>query len=270
MTNLRELWRRIPVDDVGYFTAQELLAHDDDTLRRLVDRMAETRYQGWRNHENRYRDVLGLDTTVRKRVLDYGCGIGLDALQYAQAENAVVVADLHAATVALARRVLSLYGCSALTGQAIGPNGDLLGRSPDGWFDVIHMSGVLHHIPDPAPVLAHCHRWLKARGQLRLLVYSDRAWRQVTGTDPPDQVAGHPDADRFASHMDLAGGYADWYDPARLARRTGGLFRMVRCEYVGAEGTLLAAVLTPRREGKRAASVDRAREARTAVRPCAR
>lgn len=251
MTDLRELWRRIPVDDVGYFTAEELLAHDDDTLRRLVDRMAVVRYGGWRNHEGRYRDVLGLDTTVRKRILDYGCGIGLDALQYALAENAVVVADQHAATVALARRVLHLYDVSALTGQVIGPDGDLLGRSPDGWFDVIHMSGVLHHIPDPAPVLAHCRRWLKPRGQLRLLVYSDRAWRLVTGTEPPDQVAGHPQLARYGQHMDMAGSYADWYDPARLARRTEAWFRITRCEYVGPDGTLLAAVLVPKGKGKR-------------------
>jgi SAM-dependent methyltransferase len=249
---LRELWRRIPVDDIGYFTAEELLAYDDDALRRLVDQMTRNRYGGWRNYQDRTRNVLGLDTTVRKRVLDYGCGIGLDALQYAQAENAVVVADLYAETVALARRVLSLYECSALTGRLIGPDGDLVGTGrPDGFFDVVHMSGVLHHIPDPQPILAHCRRWLKPHGELRLLLYSDQAWRQVTGTDPPEEVTGHPAADRYASHMDMAGSYADWYDPARLAHRTGSLFKITRCEYVGADGTLLAAVLMPKAKEKR-------------------
>ncbi len=254
MTDLRELWRRIPVDDVGYFTAEELLGYRDDDLRALVARMGQARYLGWRNHQGRWRDVLGLDVTRGKTVLDYGCGIGLEACQYAAAGNRVTVADLHPATVELALRVLGFFAYGAHPdpmGAVIGPDGDLDPPFPAGFFDVVHMSGVLHHIPDPAPVLAHCRRWLKTRGQLRLLVYSDRAWRQVTGTDPPDQVAGHPEADRFASYMDMAGGYADWYDPARLAHRTEDLFRISRCEYVGPDGTLLAAVLTPKTKGKR-------------------
>jgi 2-polyprenyl-3-methyl-5-hydroxy-6-metoxy-1,4-benzoquinol methylase len=96
---LRELWRRIPVDDVGYLTAEELLARSDTDLRTLIDRMEQTRYSGWRNHEGRWRDILGLDTTSGKTVLDYGCGVGLEALQYARAGNDVVVADLHLPTV---------------------------------------------------------------------------------------------------------------------------------------------------------------------------
>jgi len=220
-------------------------------LAALIDRMAEVRYRGWRNHQGRYRDMLGLGATSGRTILDYGCGIGLDALQHAQAGNDAVVADLHLPTVQLALRVLDLHGTPALSGAVIGADGDLDPTSPASYYDVIHMSGVLHHIPDPAPVLARCRRWLNPSGELRLLLYSDRAWRQVTGTDPPEEVVGHPAAERFASHMDMAGSYADWYDPSRLARRTEGLFTITRCEYVGTDGTLLAAVLIPQAKGKR-------------------
>ena len=243
---LRELWRRVPVDDVGYLVPDTLLAGTDGQLLALVDRMATVRYQGWRNHQGRYRDVLGLDTTHGAAVLDYGCGVGLDALQYAKAGNDVVVADLHLPTVQLALRVLASSGTPALSGATITPAGDLDPRSPAGFYDVVHLSGVLHHLPNPGPVLHRCRRWLKPDGELRLLLYSDHAWRLATGTDPPTEVLGHPAFDRYVDHMDMAGGYADWYDPARLATRTRDWFRVLRCEYAGPDQTLLLAVLGPR------------------------
>lgn len=244
---LRALWRRIPVDDVGYLDAADLLRYSDGELRATVERMAEVRYRGWRNHENRWRDVLGLDSTSGKTVLDYGCGIGLEALQYAQAGNRVVVADLHGAAVDLAWRVLDAYGHPAFGSAMILDSGAINPDFGDHAFDVIHMAGVLHHIPDPSPVLAHCQRWLKPQGELRLLLYSDQAWRQATSTDPPEHVEDHPAAGHYAQFMDMPGSYADWYDQDRLASRAGQWFRVKRCEYVGPDRTLLAATLTPRR-----------------------
>ena len=243
---LRELWRRVPVDDVGYLDPADLLTDPDDRpLLDLVERMARVRYQGWRNHDNRYRDVLGLDTTHGMTILDYGCGVGLDALQYAQAGNLVVVADLHPATVRLALRVLDAHERPALSGATIRLDGDLEPPYPDGWFDVIHMSGVLHHIPDPHPVLLRCHDWLRPGGELRLLLYSDQAWLRATRTPPPEDVTDHPALAEYGQHMDMPGSFADWYDPERLAARTRGLFTITRCFYAGPHRELLLATLQP-------------------------
>lgn len=240
----RGAWSRLPVDDRGYLDAADLLVMSDDGLVALVAEMERVRYQGWRNHEGRWRDVLGLDTTHGKRILDYGCGVGLEALQYAKAGNQVVVADINGAAVDVAWRLLDANGVPAWGSTSILDPPALNPDFGDWAFDVVHMAGVLHHIPDPRPTVELAHRLLKARGELRLMVYSDRAWRNATGTEPPDDVTGHPQLERYVRTMDEVGGWADWYNRARLEQRFGDLFTIRRCERLGPDGQYLAAVFT--------------------------
>ena len=66
------------------------------------------------------------------------------------------------------------------------------------------------------------HGWLRPGGELRLMVYSDEAWRLATGTEPPmGKVEDHPDFELFWQTWDAIGGYADWYDRDMLERRFG-------------------------------------------------
>lgn len=244
----RQAWSRLPVDDRGYLDTADLLAMGDDQLVALVAEMERVRYSGWRNHQGRWRAVLGLDSTHGKVVLDYGCGVGLEALQYARAGNRVVVADVNGAAVDVAWRLLDANGVPAWGSSSIldppALNPDFGAR----FFDVVHMAGVLHHIPDPRPTVELAHRLLKVRGELRLMVYSAQAWRNATGTEPPDDVAGHPQFERYVRTMDEVGGWADWYNEARLETRFGDLFTVTRCERLGPNETYLAAVLVPRRK----------------------
>src|ERR1051326_6937817 len=87
----QEQWSRPPVDDVGYLPSSQLLQLADADLVELIEKMARVRYTGWRNYENRWRVTLGLDDTHGKRILDFGCGTGLEALQVAPT-NCVIVA----------------------------------------------------------------------------------------------------------------------------------------------------------------------------------
>lgn len=75
-----DAWSHLPVDDVGYPHASDLLSLSDTELRSLVQQMCKIRYDGWRNHRGLWRDVLGLDSTVDKDILDFGCGLGVGGL----------------------------------------------------------------------------------------------------------------------------------------------------------------------------------------------
>lgn len=233
-------WSNPPVDDVGYISSANLLKLREDDLLDLVRRFEESRYLGWRNYENRWREVLGLDSTHDKVVLDYGCGVGIEALQYARAGNDVVIADISRNNVRLAMRVLELEGFQV---GAFYITEDIPVNGLFGKFDVIHCAGVLHHIPDPVPVVTEMARQMNDDGELRLMVYSDEAWRIATDSEPPDEVLEHPRFNRFWTHWDAVGGYADWYDRERLEDRFGHLFSVERYEPLTRNGAYVGAVL---------------------------
>ena len=240
----RKAWSAPPVDDIGYLLSTELLTWDDEALIDLIREMAEARYGGWRNYQMRWRTILGLDRTRDKDVLDYGCGVGLEALQYAKNGNRVTVADIAVDNTLLAERVLGLEGhkCQRRLIHQRAPFIDTQER-----FDVIHCCGVLHHIPNAVEVVEFMSGLLRPNGELRLMVYSDRAWRIATGTEPPrGPVEDHPEFTRYWQHWDPIGGYADWYDRPRLAERFGEWFLIDTCAYLTEHGEYMGAVLVRR------------------------
>lgn len=241
--NAVESWSRPPVDDIGYLSSRELLALPNEQLLDLIRRAEEARYLGWRNYENRWRDVLGLDSTHDKYVLDYGCGIGIEALQYARTGNAVVLADIARDNVNLAMRVLRLEGFEAGAFQITEEH---LVNGLFGEFDIIHCAGVLHHIPNPRPVVEAMAERLVDGGELRLMLYSDEAWRIACGSEPPTIVEDDPGFETYWQRWDEIGGYADWYDFERLDLRFGDLFFVKRYKQLTRDGAYIGAVLEKR------------------------
>ena len=234
-------WSHVPVDDVGYLSSAELFALPDGDLIALIAKMASTRYQGERNHENRWRDLMGLDAGGRT-VLDYGCGTGMEALELMRAGNQVILADIFEANVRLAERVLALHGCRPL--ETV-----ILPGWPVNRFHTFHASGVLHHIREPEAVMAGAWEHLYDGGDARLMLYSDQGWRNTTGTEPPDSVLGHEKFGQFVQAFDAVGDYADWYDEERLRQRFGRWFTVERCEYMTPDRKYLGAVLRKEARG---------------------
>ncbi|MEX2116102.1 MAG: class I SAM-dependent methyltransferase, partial [Bacteroidota bacterium] len=79
-----------------------------------------------------------------KRLLEIGCGLGTDLLQFARAGAHVTGIDLTPASIDLARKRFSLYGIPADLQVADAENLPF----PDESFDVVYSFGVLHHTPD--------------------------------------------------------------------------------------------------------------------------
>jgi SAM-dependent methyltransferase len=244
-------WSRPPVDDVGYLPSSEMLAWSDGRLRRVIDEMRRTRYDGWRNHDGRWRDVMGLDELTDRDVLDFGCGVGVEALELALAGNRVALADISGDNLGLAARVRSLYPDvvpSPIDLYLVTDQPPYL-DAPDGAFDVFYCNGVLHHVRWPRAIMERAHQLLRPDGEVRLMLYSDVGWRIATGTEPPDDVETDPSFERFVRFFDSVGTYADWYDRARLDSRFGDLFTVERFEYLTHDDRYLGAVLRRRDVG---------------------
>lgn len=237
MTDPAVAWASPPVDDIGYIESKKLLAMRDDDLHDLIVAFERTRYEGWRNFNGNWRRVLKMDQTRDKRVLDWGCGVGIEALQYARAGNQVAVTDIVPENVELALYVIELMGY-----------GDRLvkSHSPSLKYDVIHCAGVLHHIPNPVDVMQDFNHRLYADGEIRLMLYSDWAWIKHIGDDPPENTAEHPAFAQYVAAMDAVGDYADWYDADKLERLFGEWFTLENFEYLTQDMAYCGAVMVKR------------------------
>lgn len=244
-----ESWSRPPVDDVGYLSSADMMTMGDTQLLHTIMTMAHTRYTGWRNHGGLWREMLRLDDTHGKDVLDFGCGVGMEAFQLQEAGNRVSLADISATNLALAYRVLNLgdhitdpVDCFLVTDESPYISAER------GSFDVIHCSGVLHHIPWARDIMVRFHEILRPGGEVRLMLYSDYGWKIATGDENlphwSSVTATLPGFDQFVSFMDSVGTYADWYNRDKLEIKFGDLFHVSDFAYLCEDRRFCAAVLT--------------------------
>jgi SAM-dependent methyltransferase len=128
-----------------------------------------------------------------RRVLEVGCGIGTDAVNFARAGAEYTGADLSAASLALARRRFEVLG---LSGRLIEANAEELAqRLEPGSFDLVYSFGVIHHTPRPDAVVRQVRRLIRPDGEFRLMLYAKDSWKDAmieAGFDQPEAQSGCP------------------------------------------------------------------------------
>jgi 2-polyprenyl-3-methyl-5-hydroxy-6-metoxy-1,4-benzoquinol methylase len=199
----------------------------------LVKNFEHVRYTGWRNYGNLWREKLGLDSTHEKHVLDFGCGVGIEALQFAKAGNSVSLYDISKSNIELATRILWLHGYSPKT--VMTSNMPVPDLSPFGEIDVFYANGVLHHTPAIREILEQAHNVLSKDGEVRLMLYSDVAWKKY----------GECDQEKFVRMMDQVGHYADWYTSEKLQNTVDGFFSVNSFDYITDDDRYCVAILRP-------------------------
>jgi SAM-dependent methyltransferase len=96
------------------------------------------------------RDYVGFPRYQGKKVLEIGCGVGLDLIQFARAGAQVTAIDLTENAAQLARANLGREGYQ---GDIRVGNAEALDFS-DNSFDVVYSHGVLHHTVDTEKAVA--------------------------------------------------------------------------------------------------------------------
>jgi ubiquinone/menaquinone biosynthesis C-methylase UbiE len=123
--------------------------------------------------QHRYRMEPFIQTYARfpdwkqRRVLEVGCGVGTDLLQFARAGASVHGVDLSSRSVGLARQRLELYGYEGEVREA---DAEAL-PFRDETFDLVYSWGVIHHTPDPPQAVREIYRVLKPGGQICIMIY---------------------------------------------------------------------------------------------------
>jgi ubiquinone/menaquinone biosynthesis C-methylase UbiE len=113
------------------------------------------------------REFARFEESKGLQVLDAGCGIATDGLQFARAGARYQGIDFSPTALALARR---RFAMETQPGEFVqGSLTDL--PFPDGSFDLVYSNGVIHHIPETARAVAEFHRVLRPGGRAVVLVY---------------------------------------------------------------------------------------------------
>lgn len=123
---------------------------------------ARNAYAPWMSEVLNYSDAAGL------RVLDVGCGQGIDVAQYALAGARAFGVDLTPRHVDLARQHVRGLGVDADIQE-----GDAEGLPYESEsFDRVSSNGVLHHTPDMPAALREIRRVLRPGGDGLVIVYN--------------------------------------------------------------------------------------------------
>ncbi len=122
-----------------------------------------------------------------KRVLELGCGIGSDTLEFARAGAKIEAVDISMESLKLAWERFKLEPFVA-TFTCADAEGDLPFRpNADGTFDLAYSFGVLHHTPHPELALLNMHALLKPGGELRIMVYAKWSIKHLLRQQPEAQ-----------------------------------------------------------------------------------
>ncbi|MDA8296255.1 MAG: methyltransferase domain-containing protein [Actinomycetota bacterium] len=108
-------------------------------------------------------------------VLEIGCGIGTDTINFARAGARVTAVDLSSESIAIARQRAELFGLQDRI-QFINCNAEALTETLGArTFDLIYSFGVIHHTPHPEAVIGQAHLLSKPGTTLKVMVYHRRS-----------------------------------------------------------------------------------------------
>ena len=113
-----------------------------------------------------------------KRVLEIGCGIGTDTINFARSGAHVTAVDLSDKSIDIARQKAEMFGVTKQIDFYCGDAENLHKIVPVQPFDLIYSFGVIHHTPNPGLVIKHIHRHFTKPGSiLEIMVYHRYAWK---------------------------------------------------------------------------------------------
>src|SRR5579872_1849139 len=112
-----------------------------------------------------------------KKVLEIGCGIGTDTINFARAGAQVTAVDLTEASLELARKRAKVFGVEDRV-QFLQADAERLSESvPVQRYDLVYSFGVIHHTPNPGRVLDEIRKYMDSESTLKIMVYHRWSWK---------------------------------------------------------------------------------------------
>lgn len=112
-----------------------------------------------------------------KKVLEIGCGIGTDTINFARAGAQVTVAELSDESLKVARQRAEVFELSDRIRFYNGNAEELTSFVPVEPHDLVYSFGVIHHSPHPERILEQATRFMRPGSVLKVMVYNRLSWK---------------------------------------------------------------------------------------------
>jgi 2-polyprenyl-3-methyl-5-hydroxy-6-metoxy-1,4-benzoquinol methylase len=112
-----------------------------------------------------------------KKVLEIGCGIGTDTINFARHGAYVTVVELSEKSLEIARQRAVIYDLQDRIRFYHGNAEELSQIVSVEPYDLIYSFGVIHHTPRPERVLEQMRRYVHPGSTVKLMVYHRYAWK---------------------------------------------------------------------------------------------
>jgi len=157
ITDVRSFWNANP--------CQSRLSQEAER-RRYFEEISRKRFQGREWH---VPIVAKFDSFRGKDVLEIGCGVGTDGIEFARNGANYIGVDLTPNAVELTRERFLTFGVPGRFEVANAEEGLPL---PDASVDHVYSFGVIHHSPAPEKIVREIYRVLRNGGSFTVMLYN--------------------------------------------------------------------------------------------------
>jgi ubiquinone/menaquinone biosynthesis C-methylase UbiE len=112
-----------------------------------------------------------------KKVLEIGCGIGTDTINFARAGAFITAVDISDKTLEIAKQRAEVYGLQGRIRFYLGNAEELNAFVPAEHYDLIYSFGTIHHTPRPERVIAQIRRYAHSGSTVKIMVYHRYSWK---------------------------------------------------------------------------------------------
>jgi len=157
ISNVKTFWNSSP--------CQSKLSQAEDR-RRYFEEISRRRFQGREWH---VPTVARFNAFRGKTVVEVGCGVGTDGIEFARNGANYIGVDLTPNSVELTRERFEVFG---IPGRFEVANAEEGLPFADASVDHVYSFGVIHHSPAPEKIVGEIHRILKSGGTFTVMLYN--------------------------------------------------------------------------------------------------
>lgn len=160
---------RTEISSVKAFFDADPCNSDYSTQQDRKKYFEEITYKRYNGREWHVPTIAKFEEFKNKDVLEIGCGIATDGMEFAKNGARYVGIDLTPNSIKLSKERFALFN---VKGSFKVVNAEETLPFPDNSFDHVYSFGVIHHTPNPEDIVNEIYRVLRPGGTINVMLYN--------------------------------------------------------------------------------------------------